>query len=85
MTVLQNLDFAKAWKELLPKLLGEALQIVLIVTIVSFLLAIVFGFILTLGRLSKHGIINKIVTGDHSGYPASGTAGLYLLCISTVN
>ncbi len=61
MTVLQNLDFAKAWKELLPKLLGEALQIVLIVTIVSFLLAIVFGFILTLGRLSKHGIINKIV------------------------
>lgn len=61
MSVIQNLDFARAWKELLPKLLGQALEIVIIVTIISFILAIIFGFILTLGRLSKYRIINGIV------------------------
>ena len=61
MSVIQNLDFARAWKELLPKLLGQALVILIIVTIISFILAIIFGFILTLGRLSKYRIINGIV------------------------
>ncbi len=61
MRVLQNLDFARAWNELLPKLLGEALGIVLLVTVVSFVLAIVFGFILALGRLTKSRILNGIV------------------------
>lgn len=61
MSVIQNLDFGRAWKELLPKLLGQALEIVLIVTIISFILAIIFGFILTLGRLSKSRIVNGIV------------------------
>ena len=61
MSVIQNLDFGRAWTELLPKLLGQALEIVLIVTIISFILAIIFGFILTLGRLSKHKVINGIV------------------------
>lgn len=41
--------------------MGQALEIVLIVTVVSFILAIVFGFILTLGRLSKNRVINGIV------------------------
>ena len=62
MTVLQNLNFSKAWEELLPKLLGQALEIVLFVSIVSFILAIGFGFILALGRLSRHKAINWIVT-----------------------
>lgn len=61
MRALQNLNFPKAWEELLPKLLGQALQIVVIVSIVSFLLAIVFGFILALARLSKNRVLNGIV------------------------
>ena len=61
MRVIQNLDFGRAWKELLPKLLGHALEIVLLVTIISFLLAIIFGFILALGRLSKSRLVNGIV------------------------
>lgn len=61
MRVLQNLNFPKAWEELLPKLLGEALQIVVIVSIVSFILAIIFGFMLALGRLSKSRILNSII------------------------
>lgn len=61
MQALQNLNFPKAWEELLPKLLGQALQIVVIVSIVSFILAIVFGFILALARLSKNRVLNGIV------------------------
>lgn len=62
MKVLQNLDFAKAIKELLPKLVGDALQIVLIVTVVGFILAVVIGFILALGRFTKSKILNGIIT-----------------------
>ncbi len=61
MTVLKNLDFSKAWTELMPKLMGEALRIVLLVSVVSFVLAIVFGFILALGRLSKCKLLSGII------------------------
>lgn len=61
MRVLENLNFSKAWTELLPKLLGQAMEIVVIVSIVSFILAIVFGFILALGRLAKSRVLNTIV------------------------
>lgn len=61
MRVLENLNFPKAIAELLPKLFGEAFQLVLIVTILGFVLAIVIGFLLALGRLSKNKILNKIV------------------------
>ncbi|HCT64719.1 MAG TPA: amino acid ABC transporter permease [Lachnospiraceae bacterium] len=61
MKVLENLNFSKAIVELLPKLLGEALQIVVITTIVGFLFAIVFGFILALGRVSKKKALNHII------------------------
>lgn len=61
MRVIENLNFLKAWTELLPKLLGQAIQIVIIVSIVSFLLAIVVGFILALARLSKNRVLNGIV------------------------
>lgn len=61
MKVLGNLNFSKAMVELLPKLLGEALHIVVITTIVGFLFAIVFGFILALGRVSKNKALNHII------------------------
>ncbi len=61
MGVLQNLNFSKAISELLPKLLGEALHIVVFVTLVGFFAAIVFGFILALGRVSKSKILNKLI------------------------
>ncbi len=60
MRVLENLNFPKAVSDLLPKLLGNALQTVIIVTIVGFICAIIFGFILALIRVSKHKILNSI-------------------------
>jgi len=61
MNVLQNLNFAKAFEELLPKLLGEALQIVLIVTTVGFLFAVIIGFFLALGRFTKSRILSRLI------------------------
>ncbi|MDO5388423.1 MAG: amino acid ABC transporter permease [Clostridia bacterium] len=61
MEVLENLNFQKAIAELLPKLFGDAFRIVLTVTILGFILAIVFGFILALGRLSKNRALNGVV------------------------
>lgn len=57
MRVLENLNFGKALEELLPKLMGDAFIIVIKVTILGFLLAILFGFILALGRISKNKIL----------------------------
>lgn len=61
MKVIENIDFAKGFNELFPKLLGEAMRIVLLVTLLSFIFAIIFGFILALGRLAKNKVINTIV------------------------
>ncbi len=61
MRVLENLNFAKAFKELLPKLFGEAFGIVVTVTIVGFILAIVIGFIMALIRVSKNKVLNSIL------------------------
>ncbi len=61
MRVLENLNFPKAIDELLPKLLGDALKIVVVTTILGFLFAIIFGFILALGRVSKNKILNRII------------------------
>lgn len=61
MRVINNFNFLKAVRELLPKLCGEALQIVLIVTILGFILALLVGFILALVRVSKCKILNGIV------------------------
>ena len=61
MQVIENMNFAKAWTELLPKLIGQALEIVILVTVVSFVLAILFGFLLALGRLSRHKWLNRII------------------------
>lgn len=62
MRVLQNLNFGKAWTELIPKLMGGAIQIVIAVSIISFVLAIIFGFILAIGKLSKSKVLKLIIT-----------------------
>lgn len=61
MNILKNLDFIQAIKDLLPLLLGKALWIVLISTLLGFLLALVIGFLLALARVSKKRALNKIV------------------------
>jgi polar amino acid transport system permease protein len=61
MDVLQNLNFPKAIHELLPKLLGDALKIVVLTTLIGFLFAIVFGFLLAMGRISKNKALNRII------------------------
>lgn len=61
MSVLENLNFAKAIKELLPKLFGEAFTIVVTVTIVGFILALIIGFLMALARVSKFKILNGVV------------------------
>ncbi len=61
MRVLENLNFPKAFEDLLPKLLGDALHIVVLTTVFGFLFAIIFGFILALGRVSKKKLLNRII------------------------
>jgi len=61
MEVIKNLNFPKAIHDLLPKLLGSALQIVVLTTIIGFILAIFIGFLLALGRVSKSKILNRII------------------------
>ncbi len=61
MRVLNNMDFLRALKELLPKLIGEALQIVIIVTLVGFTVALIVGFLLALVRVSQNKILNRLV------------------------
>ena len=62
MNAFENLNFVKGVKELLPKLLGNAIQIVILTTVLSFLFALVFGFILALGKISKHKALNRVIT-----------------------
>ena len=61
MTVLENLNFPKAIKELLPILFGEAFTIVVFVTIVGFIFAIIIGFLMALGRVSKNKVLNSVI------------------------
>lgn len=61
MNVLQNLNWTKAFAELLPKLLGNALSAVLIATVFGFLIGILFGFVLALARVSKNKVLVRFV------------------------
>ncbi len=61
MEVLRNLNFGKAFSELLPKLLGNALHIVVLCTAFGFLFAILVGFLLALGRVSKRKGLNAVI------------------------
>ena len=85
MNVIQNLNFMKAITELVPKLIQQALWIVVVTTIVGFALAIVIGFLLALGRLSKHKwLVNIIVIFQEiiRGTPllAFVNSGMCILC-----
>lgn len=62
MNEIENLNFPKAIKELLPQLLGTALQIVVITTILGFLLGILLGYIFAIGKLSKYKVLSRIIT-----------------------
>lgn len=59
MNILRNLDFVKACHDLLPQLLGRALYIVVVATILGFALGIVFGFVLALARISRSKVLNR--------------------------
>lgn len=61
MDVLSNLNFIKAIHELLPKLMGQAFKTVILATILSFLIALIIGFILALARLSKYKVLSKVI------------------------
>jgi polar amino acid transport system permease protein len=61
MNVLQNLNWGKAFSDLLPKLLGNALFIVLFATIVGFAIGIIFGFALALARVSRNKPLQRCV------------------------
>ncbi|HAH62516.1 MAG TPA: amino acid ABC transporter permease [Treponema sp.] len=61
MNVLQNLNWTKAFAELLPKLVGNALFIVVFATVVGFIIGILFGFLLALARVSKSRVLVRVV------------------------
>jgi polar amino acid transport system permease protein len=61
MNVLQNLNWSKAFTELLPKLVGNALFIVVFATIFGFIIGILFGFMLAIARVSKNKILTRVV------------------------
>ena len=61
MKILERMNFAKTWEELLPKLMGDAFKIVVTVTIVGFLFALIFGFLLAIGRFSKSKLFSHII------------------------
>ncbi|MTT32207.1 ABC transporter permease subunit [Terrilactibacillus sp. BCM23-1] len=60
MDVLNNLDFATAFRALLPDLLG-GLWISVEATVAGFILAVVIGVLIALGRLSKSKLLNGIL------------------------
>ncbi len=61
MNVFENLDFVTAFKGLMPKLLSNALIIVLAATVFGFILALIVGFLLALGRIAKSKVLNRII------------------------
>ncbi|MEH7334857.1 amino acid ABC transporter permease [Neobacillus drentensis] len=60
MDILKSLDFATAFKDLYPELL-RAMGTVLGATICGFILALVLGTLIALGRLSKLKWLNRLL------------------------
>lgn len=61
MDIINNLDFAKAFKDLLPPFLSKGLTIVVLSTILGFILALIIGFFLALALVSKKRILKRCV------------------------
>lgn len=61
MDILANLDFYTAFKYLVPSLI-DGLWIVLQATIFGFLLAMILGLFIAIGRISKFKILRGILT-----------------------
>ena len=60
MNILQNLDFATAFKDLYPELLG-GMGTVISATLCGFALALVIGTLIALGRLTKIKWLDRIL------------------------
>lgn len=60
MDILGNLDFSTAFKYLVPSL-GDGLWIVVQATVFGFILAIILGLLIAIGRISKIKILNGIL------------------------
>jgi polar amino acid transport system permease protein len=60
MNIIENLDFSTAFSDLLP-VLTEGLLIALQATLSGFALAIILGFLIALGRISKSKVLNGIL------------------------
>lgn len=60
MNILENLDFATAFRELSPELLGGMLT-VLAATVSGFALALILGTLIALGRISKIKWVERIL------------------------
>ncbi|MGG3471044.1 amino acid ABC transporter permease [Neobacillus pocheonensis] len=60
MDILKSLDFATAFKDLYPELL-HAMGTVLGATICGFILALVLGTLIALGRISKISWLNRLL------------------------
>ncbi len=58
---MNNLDFVTAFKELTPSLL-DALWLVVSLSIVSYMIALVIGMLIALGRLSKNKALGVALT-----------------------
>ena len=60
MNILENLDFATAFKDLSPELLA-GMKTVLGATVCGFFLALVLGTLIALGRISKIKLLDRIL------------------------
>lgn len=60
MNIIETLDFSTAFSDLLP-VLTEGLLIALQATLSGFALAIILGFLIALGRISKSKVLNGIL------------------------
>lgn len=60
MEVLNSLDFATAWAGLYPTLL-EGFGVVIQATIMGFILALILGVLVAIGRISKFKVLNGVL------------------------
>ncbi|MDD3185839.1 MAG: amino acid ABC transporter permease [Anaerostipes sp.] len=60
MEVLNSLDFATAWAGLYPTLL-EGFGVVIQATIMGFILALILGILVAIGRISKFKVLNGVL------------------------
>ncbi|MDD4370824.1 MAG: amino acid ABC transporter permease [Anaerostipes sp.] len=60
MEVLNSLDFSTAWAGLYPTLL-EGFGVVIQATVMGFILALILGILVAIGRISKYKVLNGVL------------------------